>query len=149
MTTPNTVDALMAHMRLVEQFKNSGYQEHAECWRAVEASARALAAIPEQQAGGVPGWTAEEIEEVIACLDDDAVTLLDKNSEDERAINMQRAAAMIQVLSQAEPPLSEAQIEAGARSEQFWGRTLGEIYAEGARFAEALHGIVTPKEPTS
>ena len=45
------------------------------------------------------GWAAEEIEQVICCLDDDAVKLLDQNPEDEMAHNMQRAAAMIQIFS--------------------------------------------------
>ena len=46
-----------------------------------------------------PGWTSEEIEEVIACLDDDAANMLAENPEDERALIMQRAACMVQVFS--------------------------------------------------
>ena len=46
-----------------------------------------------------PGWTSEEIEEVIACLDDDAANMLAENPEDERAPIMQRAARMVQVFS--------------------------------------------------
>lgn len=45
------------------------------------------------------GWTSEEIEEVIACLDDDAANMLAENPEDERAPIMQRAACMVQVFS--------------------------------------------------
>lgn len=51
--------------------------------------------------GAAPGWTQEEIEEVIACLGDDAAQLRDSNPEDERADNMDRAACMVQVFSDA------------------------------------------------
>lgn len=54
-----------------------------------------------ETAGAEPGWTQDEIEEVIACLGDDAAQLRDKNPEDERADNMDRAACMVQVFSDA------------------------------------------------
>ena len=59
--------------------------------------------IPKEPSSAVKAseeeWSAEDVEAVICCLDDDAALMLDDNSEDERAHNMQRAAAMIQVFS--------------------------------------------------
>jgi hypothetical protein len=68
----------------------------------------ALPAQPEQRA--VDGWTAEEIEEVIVCLGDEAAKLRDENEGDEMAVNMDRAASMIQVFSDraAVPRVPEA-----------------------------------------
>ncbi|MNW02981.1 hypothetical protein D3C71_1988480 [compost metagenome] len=37
----------------------------------------------------------DEVEEVAACLGDDAAAMLDENPEDERALNMQRAAELL------------------------------------------------------
>ena len=43
----------------------------------------------------------DEVEEVVACLGDDAAAMLDENPEDERALNMQRAAELLTELQAA------------------------------------------------
>ena len=57
-------------------------------------------------------FSAEDVDEVLTCLDDDATRLLEVNEEDEAAQNMRRAATMLTwmllthplyVLTQAKP----------------------------------------------
>lgn len=79
-----------------------------------------FAAKPPEQgraADGAVDWTAEEIEAVICCLDDDAAAMRIENDEDERAHNMQRAATMIQVFSDqlkaTQPPASPVAVPEG------------------------------------
>lgn len=50
-------------------------------------------------AAGVP----DDAEAVSACLGDDAAAMLEANSEDERALNMQRAAQIIEAMLSAAP----------------------------------------------
>jgi hypothetical protein len=41
--------------------------------------------------------------------------------------------------------LTDWQLIDGANNTELWGLKLGEIFAKGARFAEAMHGIGGPK----
>ncbi len=82
----------------------------------IQAYARlALSEHARQKAAGgeaVAPWTAEELDEVVSSLGDDASTLLDANPEDEIGHNIQRAEAMllyfVGTLSTTPQPAAEA-----------------------------------------
>lgn len=99
---------------------------------------------PQASEGAAPGWTQEEIEAVIACLGDDAAQLRDSNPEDERADNMDRAACMVQVFSDALRASSPAPLPQGITRDD---TVHGETYYTEAQMRAAL-GIVTKKSST-
>lgn len=108
-------------------------------WRAMQRIAAAATPSPQAAtAGAEPGWTQEEIEEVIACLGDDAAQLRDQNPEDERADNMDRAACMVQVFSDALRASTPAESDLSAHPDMDdvavppvgsrWGHSNGDMY---------------------
>lgn len=78
----------------------------------------------------VPLYTApraavpDDAEAVAACLGDDASEMLDANPEDERALNMQRAASIIDAMLSAAP--SDKQLRCSGHAERAYGGEQGE-----------------------
>lgn len=64
----------------------------------------------------------EDIEAVIACLGDDAAQLRDDNPEDERADNMDRAAAMLRELADSNAAVARLLLDQDREGAKGWAR---------------------------